>query len=101
VAVALRAVTPLAGGRFPGRVGAVRTTRGELTLRLRSGLEIRLGDAADADLKLAVARRVIPLLDAGTRLLDVSVPERPVASFNTEPQVEIDTTSSETTGEIR
>ena len=81
--MAVRAVTPLAGGGFPGRVGSVRANTGELTLRLRSGLEILLGDAADADLKLAVAARVIPLLDEGTKSLDVSVPERPVSSLQT------------------
>ena len=83
LAVAVRAVTPLAGGGFPGRVGSVRANTGELTLRLRSGLEILLGDAADADLKLAVAARVIPLLEEGTKSLDVSVPERPVSSLQT------------------
>jgi cell division septal protein FtsQ len=90
LAVAVRAVTPLAEGGFPGRVASVRTTPGALTLRLRSGLEIRLGDAADADVKLAVAARVLPLLDDETRYLDVSVPERPVSSHTLESQVEVE-----------
>ncbi len=76
---AVAAVAPLAGSRFPGRVSSVTTTQETLTLRLRSGLEVRLGDAVDVPLKLAVAARVIPLLDAGTPYLDVAVPERPVA----------------------
>ena len=63
---AVAAVAPLAGSRFPGRVSSVTATPEALTLRLRSGLEIRLGDAVDVPLKLAVAARVIPLLDAGT-----------------------------------
>ena len=75
---AVAAVAPLAGSHFPGRVSSVTATADALTLRLRSGLEIRLGDALDVPLKLAVAARVIPLLDAGTAYLDVAVPERPV-----------------------
>lgn len=96
LAAAVRAVAPLAGGDFPGRVGAVRTAPGALVLRLRSGLEIRLGEAADADLKLAVAARVIPLLEDGTRYLDVSVPERPVSSQSLDSQVEVESLTSTT-----
>ena len=79
LATAVSAVAPIAGSRFPGRVTSVTTTPEELTLRLRSGLEVRLGDATDTTLKLAVAARVIPLLEDGTLYLDVSVPERPVS----------------------
>jgi cell division protein FtsQ len=85
---AVAAVAPLAGSRFPGRVSSVTATQEALTLRLRSGLEVRLGDAVDVPLKLAVAARVIPLLDAGTPYLDVAVPERPVAG-TLNPQVEV------------
>jgi hypothetical protein len=85
---AVRAVTPLAGRRFPSRVLSVSATDEALTLRLRSGLEVRLGDAADVGLKLVVARRVIPLLQPGTRYVDVSVPERPVAGTSLDSQVE-------------
>ena len=85
---AVAAVAPLAGSRFPGRVSSVTATPEALTLRLRSGLEIRLGDAVDVPLKLAVAARVIPLLDAGTPYLDVAVPERPVAgTLNSQVEV--------------
>jgi cell division protein FtsQ len=85
---AVDAVAPLAGRRFPGRVGSVTVAADALTLRLRSGLELRLGDAVDVPLKLAVAARVIPLLDAGTVYLDVTVPERPV-SGTLNSQVEV------------
>ena len=78
VHTAVTAVSPLAGRRFPSRVVSVLATPDELTLRLRSGLEIRLGDATDVELKLLVARRVIPRLQPGSRYLDVSVPDRPV-----------------------
>jgi len=54
---------------------------------LRSGLELRLGDASDLKLKLAIARRVLAAVGGGRgSYVDVSVPERPVASTN--PQVE-------------
>ena len=42
---AIAAVAPLAGSRFPGASAPSTTTPDELTLRLRSGLEVRLGDA--------------------------------------------------------
>ncbi len=88
---AVGAVTPLAGARFPSRVSSVTTFDG-LVLRLRSGLELRLGDMRNVDLKLAVAARVLPLLPAGSGYLDVSVPHRPVAGPSTlDPQVEPET----------
>jgi len=55
-----------------------------LTLLLGSGTEIRLGDSGDLRLKLAIAKQLLPVTN-GARYLDISVPERPVASFN--PQV--------------
>jgi cell division protein FtsQ len=93
LATAIAAVAPIAGSRFPGHVTSVTTTPEELTLRLRSGLEVRLGDATDTGLKLAVAARVIPLLDPGTEYLDVAVPERPV-SGTLNSQVEGETATS-------
>ena len=86
---AVTAVAPLAGSRFPGRVSSVTATPDALTLRLRSGLEVRLGDPLDVALKLAVAARVIPLLPAETPYLDVAVPERPVAgTLNSQVELE-------------
>jgi cell division protein FtsQ len=91
---AVRAVAPLAGVDFPSRVVSVATTDG-LTLRLRSGLELRLGDTTNVDLKLAVAGRVLHLLPAGAGYLDVSVPDRPVAGAATlDSQVEVETMPS-------
>jgi cell division protein FtsQ len=91
---AVRAVAPLAGIRFPSRVVSVTTTEG-LTMRLRSGLELRLGDTHDVDLKLAVAGRVIRLLPPGSAYLDVSVPDRPVAGPpSLDSQVEVETPPS-------
>jgi len=76
---AVAAVAPLAYSHFPGHVSSVTATSTALTLRLSSGLEIRLGDPLDVPLKLAVAARVIPLLGPGTLYLDLAVPERPVS----------------------
>jgi len=55
---------------------------GELTLRLRSGLELRLGAPTDVRLKLAIARRALRVLPPGSAYVDVSVPGRPVAGPN-------------------
>lgn len=66
------------------RVKTVRLVAGELVVVLHRGPELRLGAPVDVLLKLAVAGRVLPLVDDGAAYLDVSVPERPVAgsSFN-------------------
>jgi cell division protein FtsQ len=85
---ATRTLAGLRDVRMPGRVKAVRATRGELTVVLHDGLEIQLGDPTDLMLKLAVAARVVPLLDDSMLFLDVSVAERPVASTDFNPQVE-------------
>ena len=91
VRIAVAAVTPLAGSHFPGRVVSLTTTNDQLTLRLRSGLELRLGGLRDVGLKLAVAARVIPRLPAGAGYLDVSVPDRPVAGpASLDSQVEVE-----------
>lgn len=76
-------VVSLAAG-FPARISTATLSHGELTLRLRSGLELRLGQPVDVRLKLAVARRALPLLPAGTTYLDVAVPQRPVAGANSQ-----------------
>jgi len=70
---------------FPARIATASFTNGELAFRLRSGLELRLGDPTDVRLKLAIARRALVALPPGATYLDVSVPRRPVAG--TDPQV--------------
>lgn len=65
--------------RFPAHIATASMTHQELVLRLRSGLELRLGEPSDVRLKLAVARRALQALPAGATYLDVSVPGRPVA----------------------
>jgi hypothetical protein len=74
----------LAAG-FPARFTTVTFAHGELTMRLRLGVELRLGEPVDVRLKLAIARRALRLLPPGTTYLDVAVPQRPVAGSN--PQV--------------
>lgn len=75
----------LVADHFPARIAAASFTRGDLTYRLRSGLELQLGDPTDIRLKLAIARRALFDLPPGATYLDVSVPRRPVAGTN--PQV--------------
>jgi len=78
--VAARALAAAADAGLSRRVKSVRSTGEQLTVVLIHGPEVRLGAATDLRLKLAVADRVLPLLTAGSAYLDVSVPERPVAS---------------------
>jgi cell division protein FtsQ len=77
-------VLALAAG-FPARFTTATLSHGELTLRLRRGIELRLGEPVDVRLKLAVARRALRVLPPGSTYLDVAVPQRPVAGAN--PQV--------------
>jgi cell division protein FtsQ len=91
---AVAAVAPLVGRPLPRAVTSVVATQGELTLVLRSGLELRLGDASDLAVKLEVARRVLPQLGDVGGYIDVSVPERPVAGDTLDSQVEVDTSGS-------
>ncbi len=90
LATAIDTVAPLVGSSFPGPVASVTAAQDVLTLRLRSGLDLHLGEPADVSLKLAVAARVIPLLEPETVYLDVTVPERPV-SGTLNSQVEVET----------
>ena len=87
---ATRALAALREVRLPTRVKAVRTVNGELTVVLRSGLEVLLGQPTDVLVKLAVAARVIPLLDGSMVYLDVTVPDRPVAGAYLNSQVEVE-----------
>jgi cell division protein FtsQ len=96
LAAAVTAVSPLAAARLP-RVATVRTGPEELSLALRSGLLLRLGEPTNVRLKLAIAARILPLLAADTAYLDVSVPDRPVSGTSLKSQVEVESTTSTTT----
>ncbi len=81
------ALASLRGAELPRGVKDVVVGRGELTLDLNGGLAVRLGDAGDLALKLAIARRILHSTGAaaaGAGYLDVSVPERPVLSTNSQ-----------------
>jgi len=95
--VAVTTVAPLADDPLPVPVASVAATKDGLTLKLRSGLELRLGTSADLAVKLEVARRVLPQLAdlvAATSYLDVSVLERPVAGTTLNSQVEVEPAGS-------
>lgn len=82
-AAAAGVLAPLAGAPLPGGVRFVETGKRGLLLVLGEGFELRLGDAGDVRLKLAIARRILRATGAagaGPGYLDVSVPERPVLS---------------------
>jgi cell division protein FtsQ len=72
--------------RFPLHIATASLAHNELTFHLRSGLQLFLGEPNDIRLKLAVVRRALHLLPAGTTYLDVSLPGRPVAG-SANPQV--------------
>lgn len=91
---AITAVAPLRSRPLPVAVGSVVATREELTLVLRTGLELRLGDGSDLPVKLEVARHVLPRLAGSGGYLDLSVPERPVAGETLDSQVEVETAGS-------
>jgi cell division protein FtsQ len=64
----------------------VRAVAGELTFVLRSHVELRLGNARDVALKLAVADKVLATLSPEerqtVRYLDLALPSRPVTGTN-------------------
>ena len=91
---AIMAVSPLRSQPLPAAVGSVVATRSELTLVLRTGLEVRLGDGSDLPVKLEVARHVLPKLGDSTGYVDLSVPERPVAGSTLDSQVEVEVSAS-------
>lgn len=86
---AAAALVALQGASLPGGVRTVRVAGRMLTLELGDGVELRLGDAGDLRLKLAIARRILRTAVPGPvthSYLDVSLPERPVLGPN--PAVE-------------
>ena len=60
------------------QVARARDVEGELVLVLRSGPEVRLGRGEDIPLQLAVAQRVLGIVEGEADYVDVSVPERAV-----------------------
>jgi cell division protein FtsQ len=91
---AVAAVAPLVKRPLPAAVTSVAVGPDQLNLSLRSGIELRLGDATDLPVKLQVARSVLPELHDLQGYLDVSVPERPVAGESLNSQVEVEASAS-------
>lgn len=83
---AAMAVAPLASTPLGSHVDSVTSSDDQLTLSLGSGFQVRLGDVGDLRLKLAIARRILAATGAaaGSGYVDVSVPERPVLSTNSQ-----------------
>lgn len=81
-ALAAAAVAPIARGAYPGHVRTVTATATSLTLVMRKGTQIRVGDIGNLRLKLAIAERVLQLAAKHEKTsgvyVDVSVPGRPV-----------------------
>jgi cell division protein FtsQ len=80
---AVSVAAALAGRRVPLAVRTIEARGEDVTVMLRSGVGIRLGDTASLLLKLAVAARIIPLAP-GARYIDVTVPERAVAAYKSQ-----------------
>jgi len=85
---AARALRSFVSAGFSRRALWARIRDGQLTVALRSGLELRFGNATDVALKLAVAQNILTTLPppraGGPQYLDVSVPERPVAGSDSQ-----------------
>jgi hypothetical protein len=81
---AAHALAPLVRAPLPVRIEWVAFRHRELVFQFVSGVELRLGRPDDLRLKLAIARRIVTVLPAATRFLDVSVPERPVAGADSQ-----------------
>lgn len=82
---AVAAAAPLWKSPLVRRVGVVRASPDELTLMLRSGLELRLGDATDLPLKLVVGAHIAAQAQGMTGYIDLTVPGRPVSKLNPKP----------------
>jgi POTRA domain, FtsQ-type len=83
VVAAAAAAAVARGAALPGGVHFVVAGPHGLTLLLGAAFELRLGDASDLRLKVAIARRILRVsgpVTTGDGYLDVSLPERPVLS---------------------
>jgi cell division protein FtsQ len=78
-ALAIRALSTMRDGLPDLPVRSVRLVDSEVSMTVRSGAVILLGTPSELSLKVAVAARVLELSPTA-RTIDVSVPERAVAS---------------------
>jgi cell division septal protein FtsQ len=82
VARAITAAAPLARSPLRGRVAVVRSTPDELTLVLRSGIQLQLGGTDNLPLKLVVGAAIAASAGHATGYVDLTVPDRPVSNLN-------------------
>jgi cell division protein FtsQ len=78
-AVAVSALSTVRDVRLPIPIRSARLVDGEVSLTLSSGTDILLGSRSQLPLKAAVAARILEVAPTA-RTIDVSVPERVVAS---------------------
>jgi cell division protein FtsQ len=88
-AATVQALASMREVRLPIPIRSVRLVDREASITLASGVEVILGSPSELPLKLAVVARILPLAP-DVRYLDVSVPERAVAtdSIPINPQVD-------------
>jgi hypothetical protein len=88
-AATVQALASMREVRLPIPIRSVRLVDREASITLASGVEVILGRPTELPLKLAVVARILPLAP-DVRYLDVSVPERTVAtdSIPVNPQVD-------------
>jgi cell division protein FtsQ len=82
---AVRAAAPLVRSPLDGRVAAVRATPHQLTLVLRSGVELRLGNGHNLPVKLVIGARIAAAERNVSGYVDLTVPDRPVSNLNPRP----------------
>ncbi|HXY85656.1 MAG TPA: FtsQ-type POTRA domain-containing protein [Gaiellaceae bacterium] len=86
---AARSLAALEQSRLTRGVAWARVANGQLTVGLRSGLEVLFGNQTELGLKAAIVRQILPTIvpasAGGPTYLDVSVPERPVSGINPQP----------------
>jgi cell division protein FtsQ len=78
-ATTVRALSAMREIPLPVPIRSVRLVDRETSITLASGVEIMLGSPSELPLKIAVVARILPLAP-DARYLDVSVPERAVAT---------------------
>jgi cell division protein FtsQ len=75
----VKAAAPLGRSPLRGRVATIRSGPEELSLILRSGIQVELANAQNLPLKLAVAAKIAAIAPRGGGYIDLTVPNRPVS----------------------
>lgn len=88
-AATVQALAAMRGARLPVPIRSVRLEERELSITLASGVDVLLGTPSRLPLKLAVTAKVIEAAPHA-RYVDVSVPERAVASDGSTIDTQVD-----------